>query len=71
MAAKPSESRITLRLEAVEVALRVYGYPKDAWAWLTDWAIAFHGLMASPITPAEWKRELGKFASQVVPSDVM
>lgn len=43
-AGKDSPPLLTPRLEAYEAALRMHGYPRDHWAWLSHWAFILHRL---------------------------
>ncbi len=48
---------LTPRLEGYEAALRIGGYPRELWRWLTHWAKVLHrfhrGLEKLPQTPEQ------------------
>lgn len=66
---KGAPPAITLRVEAIETALRVHRYPLTMWSWLTEGVSVlfrlFHG-----IDSIQWKRETGKEYRDIRPEDV-
>lgn len=60
---------LTLRLEAVESALRIYGYPRALWGWLTDIAVMLHRLVHK-LDRVKFYEETGKYASDLTSEDL-
>ena len=64
---------MTPRLEAYRAALEIHGYPRELWAWLTEWAKVLHRLhrKLDVVSALEWHREFGKPLRDVTPADLL
>lgn len=60
---------LTMRLEAVESALRIYDYPRPLWGWLTDTAMLLHRLVHK-LERVLFLRELGIERLDIRPEDI-
>ncbi len=61
---------LTPRMEAYEAALRLHGYPRELWPWLTEWARTLHRLFRK-LDVVSWPKELGKSLRDVTPADLL
>ena len=68
-AGKDNPLILTPRIEAYEVALRAYGYPRELWAWLLHWGQALHRLHRK-LDEVRWYDETGKSLTEIRPEDV-
>jgi hypothetical protein len=57
------------RIEGYEAALRLHGWPRRHWSWLTTTAVQLHRLITKQ-DQVNWKLELGKRFADVTPEDV-
>ncbi len=57
------------RIEAYEVALRTYEYPKTHWATLMSGSMTLHRLISKQDV-VDWPRETGKRFDQITKDDV-
>jgi hypothetical protein len=68
-AGKGQPAILTVRLEGIHAALKLYDYPESQWAWLTDTANLIHRLLHK-IEEVEWLRETGKSYRDITIEDV-
>ncbi len=61
---------LTPRMEGYEAALRLHGYPRELWPWLTEWARTLHRLFRKQDV-VSWPKELGKSLRDVTPADLL
>ncbi len=70
MGVKDGPPVTTLRIEALEAALRLHEYPREVWAWFVAGALMFHGLVTEN-DQVYWPDELGKRRQFVTYADVL
>ena len=61
---------LTPRMEGYEAALRLHGYPRELWPWLTEWARTLHRLFRKQ-DEVDWYSETGKTWGEITPDDVL